>query len=249
MECSTILLIYNERDNIEPLTKSILKVYEENGIDGEALLIDDGSFDGSSEVCDNLANQYDNVQVVHHPHNLGRSYAIQTGFRHSNGDVLLIMDGDYQYEPREIPKFLETVHAGYDVVSGKRVDRADDSIRRLISRTYNKLIIQNIFNLSVKDQNSGFKAFKKEAAKNMDFDPDGFLGLHRFILPLANIKGYSITEIPIAHYDRPTGSSYIKFYTVPFITLRDYFRFRDKYKVSSGEEYPNKNNGNKKNIK
>ena len=81
----------------------------------------------------------------------------------------------------------------------------------------------------VKDQNSGFKAFRREAARGMDFDPRGFLGLHRFILPLASIKGCTIAEIPIAHYDRPTGRSYIKFYTVPFITLRDFFRFREKY--------------------
>ncbi|WP_455392347.1 glycosyltransferase family 2 protein [[Eubacterium] cellulosolvens] len=229
MECSTILLIYNEKDNIEPLTKNILKVYKDNGIAGEALLIDDGSEDGSAEICDRLAKKYKNVRVVHHPHNLGRSYAIQTGFKKSNSDVAIIMDGDYQYEPKEIPNFLKKVKAGYDVVSGNRVDRADDSIRRFISRTYNKWIIQKIFKLNVKDQNSGFKAFKKDVAKNMNFDPDGFLGLHRYILPLASVKGYSITEIPIKHYDRPAGNSYIKFYTVPFITLRDFFKFKDKY--------------------
>ena len=215
MECSTILLIYNERDNIKPLTKSILKVYTEHGIDGEALLIDDGSEDGSAEICDKLAKKYQNVRAIHHPHNLGRSYAIQTGFRESNSDVMIIMDGDYQYEPKEIPNFLKKIKAGYDVVSGNRINRADDSVRRFISRTYNKWIIQRIFKLTIKDQNSGFKAFKKEAAKNMDFNPDGFLGLHRYILPLASVKGYSVTEIPINHYDRPTGSSYIKFYTVP----------------------------------
>jgi hypothetical protein len=63
----------------------------------------------------------------------------------------------------------------------------------------------------------------------MDFDPDGFMGLHRFILPLAKIKGAKIAEIPIVHYDRPAGKSYIKFYSVPFITLRDYSRFKKKY--------------------
>jgi hypothetical protein len=153
---------------------------------------------------------------------------------------MIIMDGDYQYEPKEIPDFLKKVKAGYDVVSGNRIDRADDSIRRFISRTYNKLIIQRIFKLKVRDQNSGFKAFKKSAAKNLDFEPDGFLGLHRFILPLASVKGYSITEIPIKHYDRPTGNSYIKFYTVPFITLRDFFRFKNKYMNSSSSSKLNR---------
>lgn len=229
MDCATILLIYNEENNIEPLTKDILKVYKKNGIAGEVLLINDGSDDGSRKICDVLAERFENVRVIHHPENLGRSYAIQTGFKEGNGDVLIIMDGDYQYEPNEIPAILGKMKDGYDVVSGLRTNRADDSIRRFISRTYNKWIIQRNFKLDIKDQNSGFKAFKNKVAKNMDFDPEGFLGLHRFILPLASIKGFSITEIPISHYDRPTGKSYIKSYTVPFITLRDYFKFKKKY--------------------
>jgi glycosyltransferase involved in cell wall biosynthesis len=229
MDCCTILLIYNEEKNIEPLTKNILRVYKENNIDGEVLLVDDGSYDGSGRICNKLAEKFENVRVIHHLKNLGRSYAIRTGFKKGKGDILIIMDGDYQYEPKEIPKFLKKMKEGYDVVSGLRVNRADDSIRRFISRTYNKWIIQRIFKLKVKDQNSGFKAFKREVAEKMDFNPDGFLGLHRFILPLARVKGFSITEVPISHYDRPTGNSYIKFYTVPFITLRDYFRFKDKY--------------------
>jgi len=230
MDCTTILMIYNEEGNIEPLTKDILKVYSENELDGEVLLVDDGSEDGSGKICDVLAEEYQNVRVIHHPTNIGRSYAIQTGFREGRGDVLIIMDSDYQYEPKEIPKFIDKINEGYDVVSGNRTNRADDSVRRFISKTYNKLIIQRFFKLNVHDQNSGFKAFRKEVAQQMDFNPDGFLGLHRFILPLAGLKGHSIVEIPIVHYDRPTGSSYIKFYTVPLITLRDYFRFRMKYK-------------------
>lgn len=229
MDCTSILLIYNEEENIKPLTEKILDVYNKNEISGEVLLVNDGSYDDSKKVCDAMEEKFDNVRAIHHPKNLGRSYAIQTGFREGKGDVLIIMDGDYQYEPEEIPKFLNKVRNGHEVVSGLRVNRADDSIRRFISRTYNRLIIQRIFKLKVKDQNSGFKAFKRDAAQKMAFNPDGFLGLHRFILPLASIKGNSIVEIPITHYDRPAGSSYIKFYTVPFITLRDLFRFKDRY--------------------
>lgn len=228
-ECVTILLIYNEVENIEPLTVDILKVYKEYGISGEVLLIDDGSEDGSDKICDNLAIKFENVRVIHHPHNLGRSYAIRTGFTEAEGDILIIMDGDYQYEPKEIPKFIKKINEGYDVVSGYRSKRADTFMRRFISRTYNRWIIQRRFRLKIKDQNSGFKAFKSKAAKNLDFNPEGFLGLHRFILPLASIKGYSITEIPIEHFDRPAGKSYIKSYTVPFITLRDYNLFKKRY--------------------
>ena len=229
MDCTTILMIYNEKENITPLTTDILKVYNKHDLDGEVLLVDDGSADGSAEICDKLAREHGNVIVIHHPRNLGRSYAIQTGFKAARGEAVIIMDGDYQYEPKEIPKFIRKLNDGHDVVSGLRVSRADTFIRRLISKTYNRLIIQGMFHLKIKDQNSGFKAFRKDVAKSLDFNPDGFLGLHRFILPLASIKGYSVVEVPIVHYDRPTGSSYIKSYTVPIITLTDYFRFRKKY--------------------
>jgi glycosyltransferase involved in cell wall biosynthesis len=189
MDCTTILLIFNEKDNIGPLTRAILAVYDEDRIDGEVLLVDDGSTDGSRGICDSLAKELGRVRVIHHPINIGRSYAIQTGFREGRGDALIIMDGDFQYEPKEIPRFLETLSKGNDVVTGWRTDRADDPVRRFISRTYNKIIIKRMFKLDVMDQNSGFKAFKREAARMMDFDPRGFLGLHRFILPLASIKG------------------------------------------------------------
>ncbi len=224
-----ILLIYNEEDNIAPLTEDILNVYEERDIDGEVLLVDDGSVDDSPKVCDDLAEKYQRVRVIHHSPNKGRSYAIQTGFNNALGEVVMIMDGDRQYEAAEIPDFLAKIDEGFDVVTGYRHARADVFYRRWESIVYNRIIIKRIFGVDVLDQNSGFKAFRKEAALRMDFNPDGYLGLHRFILPLAHIKGLSIAEIPITHYPRKEGKSYIKFYSVPFICLRDYTRFRKEH--------------------
>ncbi len=230
MKCTTVLLIKNEQDNIRPLTEDTLAVYRANDIDGEVLLVDDGSDDRSGEVCDELAKAHVDVRAVHHPQNLGRSYAIRTGFQEARGDVVIIMDGDRQYEPKEIPMFLSKMDEGYDVVSGWRHQRTDPFVRKLISRTYNRWIIQRKFGLEVKDQNSGFKAFRREKAVTMGFDPEGYRGLHRFILPLASLKRHRIVEVPIVHYARPSGKSYIKFYTVPFITLSDYNKFKRDHK-------------------
>jgi glycosyltransferase involved in cell wall biosynthesis len=230
MECTTILLICNEKDNIEPLTRDVLDVYSQNGIDGEVLLLDDGSTDGSSEICDRLSETEERVRCVHHGVNRGRSYAIRTGFQEAKGDVAIIMDGDRQYEPKEIPLFLNKIREGNDVVTGWRHQRSDPFIRKFISRVYNKYIIQRKFGLDIKDQNSGFKAFVRTKAVSMGFDPEGYLGLHRYILPLASLHGMKIEEIPIVHYDRPSGKSYIKFYTVPFIALRDLRRFNREHR-------------------
>ncbi|MFW5914816.1 MAG: glycosyltransferase, partial [Thermoplasmatota archaeon] len=137
MRCTTVLLIFNEEGNIEPLTRSILEVYDREGIDGEVLLVDDGSEDRSPRICDDLADREPRVRAVHHRKNLNRSRAIQTGFRESLGEVVIIMDGDRQYEPAEIPRFLEKIDQGYDVVTGNRVARSDNLTRRIISKVYN----------------------------------------------------------------------------------------------------------------
>lgn len=232
MKCTTVLMLKNEEGNVGPLTEDILSVYEDRKIDGEVLLVDDGSTDRSGEICDQLAKDHPNVRAVHHETNLGRSYAIRTGFQQAKGDIVIIMDADRQYEPKQIPLFLSKMDEGFDVVTGWRKERTDTFIRRFISRTYNRFIIRRKFKLQIKDQNSGFKAFRREKAVAMGFDPEGYQGLHRFILPLATLKGLKIAEVPIVHYDRPSGKSYIKFYTVPFITLKD---FR-KFKRDHGEE-------------
>ncbi|MCX6650316.1 MAG: glycosyltransferase family 2 protein [Methanomassiliicoccales archaeon] len=223
-------MLKNEEGNVGPLTEDILEVYRDQKIDGEVLLVDDGSIDKSKEICDQLAKDHPNVRTVHHVKNLGRSYAIRTGFQQAKGEIVIIMDADRQYEPKQIPMFLAKMDEGYDVVTGWRKERTDTFIRRFISRTYNRLIIRRKFKLQIKDQNSGFKAFRREKAVAMGFDPEGYQGLHRFILPLAALKGLKIAEVPIVHYDRPSGKSYIKFYTVPFITLRDFSKFKKDHK-------------------
>jgi glycosyltransferase involved in cell wall biosynthesis len=231
VKCTTILMLKNEEGNIGPLTEDILAVYADKKIDGEVLLVDDGSTDRSGEICDQLTKDHPAlVRAVHHEKNLGRSYAIRTGFKNAKGEVSIIMDADRQYEPKQIPMFLAKMDEGYDVVTGWRKERTDTFIRRFISRTYNRFIIRRKFKLDIKDQNSGFKAFRTEKAVAMGFDPEGYQGLHRFILPLAALKGLKIAEVPIVHYDRPSGKSYIKFYTVPFITLGDFSKFKKDHK-------------------
>ena len=232
---TTVLLIYNEKENIEPLTRDILDVYRASKINGEVLLGDDGSTDGSSEITDKIAMEYQNVRVFHHKadpenghptDNWNRAWTIYHGFQYAEGEITIIMDGDRQYEPREIPAMVEKIDEGWDVVSGSRKSRADTWDRRFISKVYNRIFISWLFGMDIKDQNSGFKAFRTKFARGIRFDPTGYRGIHRFILPIACYDGASITEIPVKHYDRPSGKSYIKTTTVPFIFLSDLlFRF------------------------
>lgn len=229
MDVSTVLMTLNEEDNIEPLVRDILAVYDGSGLDGEVLMVDDGSTDGTGGIMDRLAGEDPRALAIHHGENKGRSWAILTGFEAARGEVVVIMDSDRQYEPKEIPALVAKVREGWDVVSGRRDRREDRFDRKLISRVYNLLIVRGLLRTPVMDQNSGLKAFRTEFARGMGFDPTGFLGLHRFILPLAHLRGGRILEVPCAHYPRTAGRSYIKSTTVPFITLRDLRRFRRVY--------------------
>ncbi|MEA3559665.1 MAG: glycosyltransferase [Candidatus Thermoplasmatota archaeon] len=238
-DVTMVLLIFNEKENIVPLVEDILKVYRENNIAGEVLLGDDGSYDGSSGICDSIVEKYRDVRVFHHRadpesghpiDNWNRAWTILHGFQKAEGEIVIIMDGDRQYDPGEIPQFIEKMNEGWDVVSGWRYKRADNFWRRFQSRVYNKLFISGIFGMDIKDQNSGFKAFRRELAIRTPFDPRGYKGIHRFILPIFQITGATMTEIQIEHYDRPAGSSYIKTSTVPFIFLSDLlFRFLPRF--------------------
>ncbi len=229
MDVSTVLMIFNEEGNLEPLVRDILAVYDRARLDGEVLMVDDGSRDGSGAMCDRLALEDARAIAIHHGTNRGRSWAIRTGIDAARGEVVVIMDSDRQYEPEEIPQLVAKAREGWDVVSGRRDRREDRFDRKLISRVYNMVIVRGLLRTPVRDQNSGLKAFRREAARGLDFDPTGFRGLHRYILPIAHLRGYRILEVPCAHYPRTSGRSYIRSTTVPFITLRDLLRFYRVY--------------------
>ncbi len=229
LDVSTVLMIYNEEDNIAPLVRDILAVYDASGLDGEVICVEDGSEDGSARVVAVMVEEDPRVVAIYHEGNRGRSWAIRSGFDAARGEVTVIMDSDRQYEPKEVPAMVEKVREGWDVVSGRRDRREDRFDRKLISKVYNAIIVRGYLHTPVVDQNSGLKAFGADFARDMGFDPTGFMGLHRFILPLAHLRGGRILEVPCAHYERPAGKSYIKSTTVPFITLRDLRRFRKQY--------------------
>lgn len=234
MEVTTVLIIHNEEENLEPLILDIVEMYNERNIDGELLLVDDGSSDGSGKICDYFADKFSNVKVKHHLLNHGISYAMNTGFRYSEGDVVILMDADRQFEAEEIPKFIKEIENGSDVVSGMRLDRADKMMRRIASNIFN-LIVRKRFKFEVRDNNSGFKAFKKEVLESIDFNLREYDEPYRLLLLSAFLKDYSIKEIPVRHYPRYTGESHIKLSKAIFQSLRDLKMFKRRHQKRLGE--------------
>src|SRR5487761_1507466 len=130
---SVIVLVYNEAESVAPLHEELIGVLEALDTSYEVLYIDDGSRDGSTERLGQFASRDALVRVVSFRRNCGQTAAVQAGIDNSRGEILVFMDGDLQNDPHDIPRLLEKIDEGNDVVSGWRKDRQDDAIRVLPS--------------------------------------------------------------------------------------------------------------------
>ena len=131
-DASIVIPVYDEEKSIEPLIEGIRDVLDKNGISGEIIVVDDGSSDGTRHLVEKLAKSYKNVKLVTHRVNLGKSEALSTGFRACEGEIILFMDGDLQYSASDIPRFIQKIHEGFDVVNGWRIERKDTLIRKYL---------------------------------------------------------------------------------------------------------------------
>src|ERR1700694_3188263 len=126
---SVIVLVYNELESLAPMHEELMGVLEALDLSYEVLYIDDGSRDGSTERLGQLAARDRHVRVVSFRRNFGQTAAVQAGIDHSRGEILVFMDGDMQNDPHDIPRLLEKIDEGYDVVSGWRKERQGEGAR------------------------------------------------------------------------------------------------------------------------
>jgi len=203
-QVSVIVPAYNEEETLAELTERIVNSLAKNNIDGEMIIVDDGSKDKTGQVADALSHQYSHVENIHHRRELGKSAAIRTGFKQSKGDVIVTMDADLQYLPEEIPRLLQLIDEGYDLANGWRQRRQDPKTRIVASKCYNWLI-RRLYHIDVYDNNSGFKALRRETLECIA--PMIRKEMHRYIIPLAHHYGYRVVETPITHNPRRGGKS------------------------------------------
>ena len=200
MKITFLIPVYNERETLEPLVEGI----SENAAPHEhrILLVDDGSTDGSYEVMKTLRKRFPTVDIIKFRVNLGKSAALAAGFPRAAGDLVFTMDGDLQDDPKEIPRFIEKLDEGYDVVCGWKKVRHDPWHKTFPSKIYN-WFIRRLFKLNVHDINCGFKLFRMEVVKRIQVYGD----MHRLIPVFAAHLGYRIAEIPVTHHPRRYGRS------------------------------------------
>lgn len=195
-----ILPVYNEATTLAPLVESLLETTRPHGT--RIILIDDGSTDGSSGICDDLSHTYKEVDVIHFAENCGKTAALRAGFDAAEGDLVITMDSDLQDDPSEIPRFIDAVADGLDMVCGWKADRQDPLVKRIASRVYNGFTAL-LFRLPLHDINCGFKAMRLDVAKSLSLDHD----YHRLIPVLAAAQGYRVGELKVRHHPRRSGKS------------------------------------------
>jgi glycosyltransferase involved in cell wall biosynthesis len=199
---SVIVLVYNEVESIDALHDELTGVLAGLDVSYEVLYIDDGSRDGSTEKMAELAHHDPHVRVVSFRRNFGQTAAVQAGIDNSHGEILVFLDGDMQNDPHDIPRLLERLDEGYDVVSGWRKDRKDEASRVLPSQIAN-WVIARVTGVPLNDFGCTLKAYRREVIEEVKLYGE----MHRFIPVYASWVGARITELPVNHRQRVFGHS------------------------------------------
>ena len=191
---AVIIPAFNEAENVPDLVRELRATWERHGLDGEVILVDDGSTDGTGAAVEALG--WERVRVVRHRRNFGKTEAIVTGAAATDAEWLILYDADLQHDTEEIPRYLDRLAQGWDIVTGRKVGRYE---KAAVSSLYNRLS-RLLFRVPVSDLNS-MKGFRREILDEVTLRHDW----HRFFVVLAYDRGFTATEIDITLHPRRHG--------------------------------------------
>jgi glycosyltransferase involved in cell wall biosynthesis len=199
---SLVIPLYNEAESLEELHAALTAVLRPHADRYEVIFVDDGSTDDSFERLRALHGADRRVKVVRLRCNQGKSVALVAGFREARGEVIVTLDADLQDDPSEIPRMLQRLDEGYDLICGWKVNRQDPWSRRVLSRLFNT-VTRRVTGVNLHDLNCGFKAYRRAVIAELRLQGD----LHRFIPVLAGWRGFRIAEVEVRHHPRRYGQS------------------------------------------
>lgn len=201
---SVVVPVFCESESLVELADRVAAVFSELGRDEsfEIVFVDDGSTDETPTVIEMLCQRSDHIRAVTLRRNCGKSTALMMGFAYAVGDFVITMDGDLQDNPEDIPKLLEKLDEGYDLVSGWRHDRKDSRVRKLGSRLFNG-VVGRYTRLRLHDFNCGFKVYRRRVATSLCL----YSQYHRYTPLLAHRLGFKVAEVKIDNSERRYGIS------------------------------------------
>src|SRR5438132_8800478 len=193
---SVVVPLFNEEENLPILQAQLRAVL--SGLDYEIIFVDDGSIDRTAERIEAALN----VRVIRFEKNAGQSAAIYAGLKAARGATAVLIDGDLQNDPADIPRLLDEIARGADLVCGYRAQRRDTLVKRLTSWIANT-VRSRFTKDGVRDTGCTLKAMRRECVSTLV----PFKGMHRFIPALVKGAGYRLVEIPVNHRPRRFGQS------------------------------------------
>jgi len=203
MELSVIIPVYNEEENVEPLIHEIVRVLQPLAKNYEIVVVDDGSNDGTFSALSRLRDHSEFLKVVRLKRNFGQTAALAAGLAHARGEIMVMMDGDAQNDPADIPALLAKLHEGYDLVAGWRFNRKDAFLSRRLPSVVANRLISSTTQVKLHDYGCTLKAMRKDVAKDLRLYGE----MHRFIPAIAYERGARIAELKVHHRPRLRGKS------------------------------------------
>lgn len=202
LDYSVIVPLLNEEESLPELHRQLTDVLSKLSDKYEILYIDDGSTDNSNSVLQSLKQNDPKVKVYNFQKNYGKAAALDLGFTDAQGGVVITIDADLQDDPYEIPKLVNKLDEGYDVVSGWKKKRKDPLNKTLPSKIFN-FVASILTGIKIHDFNCGLKCFRNEVVKNINVYGE----LHRYIPALAYFEGFRIGEVEVLHHPRRYGKT------------------------------------------
>lgn len=203
LQLSVVIPLYNEAPALRELIPRVDAVCRKvAGESYEIIAVDDGSNDGSFDVLQQLLQEYSHLYIVRFRRNYGKSAALAVGFQRARGAVVITMDADLQDDPEEIPRLIQKLEEGYDLVSGWKKKRYDPWQKTLPSKFFN-FVTSLAVGVRLHDFNCGLKAYRNEVVKRLPVYGE----MHRYLPAIAHLMGFRVTEIPVRHHPRRYGRS------------------------------------------
>ena len=200
IDISVVVPLYNEEESLMPLSLSIRDALDRMNLTYEVIFVDDGSTDNSLRVLKEIHRKNRRYKLISFRRNYGKSAALSVGFQHALGRIIVTMDADLQDDPNEIPRLVEKLESGYDLVNGWKRKRHDPISKTIPSKLFN-FTTSVLTGIKLRDFNSGLKAYRREVVQDIKVYGE----MHRFLPVLASWGGYKVAEIPVIHHPRKYG--------------------------------------------
>lgn len=227
---SVVLSTYNERENLSNIVPIIEKIFTENHILGEIVVVDDNSPDGTSAVARALGEKFGNIRLLWRPGKLGPGSAHADGYRFAKGDIIVGMDTDFSHSPYDIPRFVAKVNEGFDVVCGSRYIhggqyevRSFQTLKKSVASRLGNILIRLLSGVPLHDFTTALRAIRRDVVFKVETESKGNAFFMEFVVKSYR-EGYRMAEVPIIFRDRIAGKSKLSLGKQSFRMIFDLLR-------------------------